>query len=448
MDCHAPVCPKCLVRTEVGTKCQSCAAPAEVRVTRVPRSKKPLAAVVGGAAVVVAIVVALVVTQGGGSSNPTAALPPVGHWTSESPLGSIRGTAAVVTLANGTVLAAGGGVGQLPVASTEIFSTTTAKWSPTGQLNVPRRGASAVVLADGRVLVTGGISGPQILASSEVYDPATGKWALVGSMSTPRLDNTLTLLPSGKVLAAGGTTQSGTAGTGAGQTIIPVASAELFDPATGRWTPTGSMSAARFEASGTSLADGRVLVAGGLGGAGTPGANGLTYPPLTSAEIYDPAVGAFTGAGRMATARAYQVAARLSDGTVIVAGGAGGADGLTTLGGAERFDPANGSWRTLTSMTSPRTGAAATTLKNGDVLVAGGESGDQGSTSSLASAEVYQPAKGVWRSAGKMPCARSGLGAAGLSDGSVLEVAGDTAFPGQPPVAQGCVDRYYPSSTG
>lgn len=446
VDCGSPICPKCLVRTEVGTKCQACAAPAEVRVTTVGGRRRWIPVAAGALVVAIAIVVAIVASGSGSSTRLSSRGPVLGRWAAQAGLSRIRGTTAVVTLKNGMVLAAGGGVGQLPVASAELYDPATGKWSTTGSLNVARRGATAVELNDGRVLLTGGVAGPNILAGSEIYDPTTGRWSEAGAMSTPRLDNTLTVLPDGKVLAAGGTTSSGQAGTGAGQTIIPVASAEVFDPATGMWSPTGSMTSSRFEPTATSLGDGRVLIAGGLGGPGVSGSAGLAYPPVASAEIYDPAVSAFTSAGRMATARAQQVAARLPDGTVMVAGGVGGSDGLTTLSGAERFDPATSSWGGLPPMSAASTGAAAAVLQSGAVLVAGGETVNQGTTSSLASAELYQPGKNVWRPAGRMACAHSGLGAARLGDGSVLEVAGDSAFPGQAPVAQGCADRYYPTT--
>ncbi|MDQ6838478.1 MAG: kelch repeat-containing protein [Actinomycetota bacterium] len=207
------------------------------------------------------------------------------------------------------------------------------------------------------------------------------------------------------------------------------------------------MTTSRFEATATLLTDGRVLVAGGLGSTGSVAATGLQYPPQSTAEIYDPAVGAFTGAGRMATGRAQQVAARLPDGSVVVAGG-GGANGLLALSSTGRFNPATGAWTTLANLAVAGTGAAATDLADGSVLVAGGQAVNQGSSSSLASAELFDPTRQTWRSAGRMSCPRSGLAAAPLSDGSAVEVAGDTAFPGQPPVAQGCVDRYTAASSG
>jgi N-acetylneuraminic acid mutarotase len=432
-----------MVRTEVGTKCERCARPVEPKVTHVPRSRMPWLLGLGGAVLVVGAIVVLGL-RGGGSSKAPPAVPVVGTWTAAPPLNSIRGTTAVVELRNGQVLAAGGGVGAIPVASAELYDPSSRTWRPTGAMNQARRGATAVVLADGRVLIAGGVAGPTLLSSAEIYDPTAGRWSTTGSMMIPRLGATMTVLPSGDVLVTGGTTTGGRAGTGGGQTISPTASAEIYHVGTGQWTATQSMTDPRFEATATSLTDGRVLVVGGLGGAGVASPTGLQYQPLASAEIFDPAVGAFTGAGSMTTGRALQVAARVANGQVLVAGGIGGTGGTGTLASAELFTPTTGAWSELPAMAQSRTGASAITLNNGMVLVTGGETVNQGARQSLATAQVFDPTKKVWDPAGMMSCPRSGAGTVVLADGSALVVAGDTAFPGQPPVAQGCVDRYTP----
>jgi len=433
-----------MVRTEVGTKCERCARPVAPKFVAPPRSRLPWLLGLGGAVLVVGAIVVLSNRGGGGSNKPAGGLPVVGSWVTEPSLSSIRGTTAVVELNSGQVLAAGGGVGAIPVASTELFDSATGTWKPTAAMNQARRGATAVALANGRVLIAGGVAGPTLLSSAELYDPSTGSWSTTGSMTIPRLGATMTLLPSGDVLVTGGTTTGGQPGTGGGQTISPTASAEVYHVATGQWSPTSAMAQARFEATATALSDGRVLIVGGLGGPAISSPTGVEYGALQSAEIFDPAVGAFTGAGAMAEGRALQGAARLQNGKVLVAGGLGGAGGTVTLSSAELFDPTTGSWSHMAPMVQGSDGAATAALSNGMVLVTGGETVDQGARRSLATAEVFDSSKDVWDSAGMMSCPRSGAGVAVLANGSVLVVAGDTAFPGQPPVAQGCVNRFTP----
>ena len=80
------------------------------------------------------------------------------------------------------------------------------------------------------------------------------QWEYTGSLNTARYSQTATLLPDGKVLVAGGDADF----------YVALASAELYDPATGNWTVTGSLNTARSYHTATLLHDGRVLVAGGV----------------------------------------------------------------------------------------------------------------------------------------------------------------------------------------
>lgn len=435
-ECGTPICPHCLVRTDVGLRCERCATPGAVGIPARPR--RGLAVAIGTSLAGLVLLGALLATTGaldGEAPRGEAATRAVGTWTRARPLQSVRGSTSAVALANGSVMVVGGGVGSVPVAASEVFDPATGGWSRSGRLAQARRGHRAVVLADGSQLVAGGIAAGRLLASAEVHGrSADASWTAVGKMGEPRLGHSLTALPDGRVLVAGGTGGTAPAGQG-GQTVRPVGSAEVFDPRTRRWTAAGRMMVPRFEHTASLLPDGRVLLAGGLGRSG-----GQTVP-VASAELYDPRTGAFSRAGEMASPRTDHAAATLRDGRVLVSGG----DRRTTpLGSAEVFDPRGATWSRAPSLTRARRGHSATLLNDGTVLVAGGERFVEGARSSLSSTERFDPRRGAWRNAGEMSCARSEQAAALLPDGSVLVAGGDAAFPGESPKAQRCVDRYRP----
>jgi hypothetical protein len=280
-------------------------------------------------------------------------------------------------LSDGRVLIAGGqamtdGNVWNDLDSAELYDPQTGAFSSTGSMRTAREGQTATLLPDGRVLIAGGSD----LASAELYDPRTGTFSSTGSMMTARDGCTATLLPDGRVLMAGGHMDTS-------YLTIYFASAELYDPKTGTFSPTGSMTTARTGHTATLLAAGRVLIAGGS--AGTVSTSDR-YVPLTSAELYDTKSGTFGPAGSMITAREYQTATLLSDGRVLIAGGE------TTPGPlalAELYDPATGKFAATGSMITARESQTTTLLSDGRVLIAGGLASLLGDA--LASAELYQP---------------------------------------------------------
>jgi N-acetylneuraminic acid mutarotase len=133
------------------------------------------------------------------------------------------------------------------------------------------------------------------------------------------------------------------------------------------------------------LPDGKILIAGG------------SYP-ADSAELYDPAGGAWTVTGQLNQARYFgYTATLLQNGKVLVAGGYGAFPKF--LSSAELYDPGTGTWTTTGSLTTARYYHTATLLPNGDVLVTGGESS---SNYKEPSAELYDPATGTWSFTGSL----------------------------------------------
>jgi len=350
-------------------------------------------------------------------ARPAAAFVPTGYMT------ATRSQHTATLLLDGRVLIAGGGV-----ASAELYDATSRTFTATGSMTIAQDRRSATLLANstlpnyGKVLMTGG--GDLI---AELFDPKAGTFTATGSMLAPHLGQTATLLQNGLVLVAGGET----------------ASAELFNPSTGTFTATGSMTISRSAHTATLLPDGRVLIIGGVqdfgAGTTTPIPSG---PGVASAELYDPTSGRFTSTGSMSEGRSGHTATLLIDGTVLVTGtdytaesfnpGTGTfsvAGGLSTsrcgatatlrndstvlvaggrvCGGrvgrsnatAELFAPESGGFVATGSLITARDGHTATLLADGTILITGGTShmrtcnmwfGCSGSDEVLSSAELFK----------------------------------------------------------
>ena len=198
-----------------------------------------------------------------------------------------------------------------------------------------------------------------------IAQPA-GAFSAAGNLITARGDHTATLLSDGRVLIAGG---AGLAGT--------LSSAEVYDPSTGTFAATGNLIAARRGHSATLLSDGRVLIAGGYGGVLIAGGHGF-YGLLASAEIFDPSTGTFATTGDLHSTQVLQAAVLLNNSKVLIAGG--DTPPFGTAAPAELYDPGNSTFSltgayAATGSLYPTAGGpvlpTATPLSDGRILIAG-----------------------------------------------------------------------------
>jgi hypothetical protein len=263
-----------------------------------------------------------------------------------------RAAHSATLMTDGKVLVVDGGYFDIddllvPITGAEVFDPSLGRFAvPVGTL-VAREFHTATLLPNGKVLISGGSISD---TSAELYDPAIGGFVKTGSMAVPRLGHTATLLSDGRVLVVGGSSEL---------------RAETYDPGTGTFATTGSTSTVRFAHTATLLPNGKVLI---IGGKNDFLQTIVTTKALASTEIYDPQSETFSPSGSLASARTGHTATLLSNGTVLVAGGANSAP----LASTEIYDASTGGFTPGANMAVPRANHTATFLANGTVLVVGG----------------------------------------------------------------------------
>ena len=313
-----------------------------------------------------------------GVFNPTAETydPSTQRFTSAGRMISQRAYGSTAALLpNGKVLIAGGSSAQCGTAcylrTAEIFDPASGKFTPTGDMGQGRAVIVSAVLPNGDVLVVGGSEPPDSapFATAELYHPDSGKFSPTGSMQASRDVLAAVMLRNGRVLVIGKISGSGD--------VIQQATAEIYDPATGKFTATGKMRVPRTKLGAALMADGRVLVAGGQVG-------GAFGEKLSTTEIYDPATGTFSPGPEMSFKRfkLLHAVVALPNGRILVAGGAERPEAFDPY--TRTFLPVNGARLDGYSFST------ATLLANGDVLVVGGYAWPP-SAGAVNHAWIYRP---------------------------------------------------------
>ena len=341
-----------------------------------------------------------------------------------------RSATAEVTLPSVSFSIAPSAIAILPGGS-RTFSAMVVGLNST-QVDWTIKGAGGGTISNTGLYTAPASTGTYSVAATSSANPNYGATAAVLVTTTPssfsptgrpqnrREFHTATLLVGGKVLVAGGDVFEAYCDAGG-------SSAELYDPGLGAFASTGSMADRRYAQTATRLQNGEVLVTGGFSFDSTACFNDGTSPALKSAELYNPSNGSFTSTGSMVGERGGHTATLLNDGKVLIAGGGktGGGqppffgDGLAT---AELHDPATGVFTSTGNMVSGRVGQTATLLASGKVLIVGGLS--TSSSDPVATAELYDPLTGLFSSTGSMMTARAGHAATLLQNGKVLVTGG------------------------
>jgi N-acetylneuraminic acid mutarotase len=335
--------------------------------------------------------------------------------------------------------------------SVEISDPVSKDWVKSASLPTPREAPAVVGLRDGRALVIGGERGENegnvSYSSSYVFDRSQVAWTKSGLMNSARSSLASALLADGRVLVAGGRYID------LAHNVRFLDTAEVWDPATGKWSRTGRLHAPRVGASAVTLADGRVLIVGGI-------ASPESAPiEQASTEVYDPDRGTWNAAGSLKRARSGFTLVALADGGAIVAGGFS-MSAHTRLSSVERYDPASNRWSSAAALPNQLAGAAGILLADGRVLLAGGSEvdpeiidADAGTYVSglTADAVLFDAKSDEWIATAPMPNRRAGASAVLLQDGSVI-LAGGSSGEGSPADTPGCpvadtqVFRYVPGS--
>ncbi len=295
-----------------------------------------------------------------GSAGTNMLTPRVGHTATLLPDGS-------VAIIGGFYTSTGNAAGMV-----EIYQPESRNFSEFSPGMLPRGNHTATLLNDGRILIVGGSDAGVAMGNPDLYDPNTQNFTSALNSAVDiihRQNHTATLLNNGTVLIVGGQNEDG-----------PVATVELYDPATNSFSQPTTLNIARYGHTATLLNDGRVLIAGGYDSTGAA---------LSSVEIFDATgedVTLLTSS--LTTPRANHTATLLNNGQVLIAGGS---DGTEVLNSTDIYDPSTNAISPGLNMVSERQNHAATLLNNGEVLIIAGSEQVPSVDGDIGNVDLYDP---------------------------------------------------------
>lgn len=293
-----------------------------------------------------------------------------------------------------------------------VFDPRTETYSTAGIINDPRTGFTGNLLPDDRILVAGGTLqltiGNPITNSTEIYSAASSNSVPGPSMNYARADAFSVNLSDGRILIMGGRNA----------TTNFVAQSEIYEPSSNAFRLSGVMPGRIIQASVTRLLDGRVLLVG---------VNTNSTTPV--AQMFDPVTETFSTVSGVLTARSGHQATLLSDGRVLISGGRTGSPS-SVVSATEIFDPSTGTFTAGPDMLQGRINFSATALPDGTVLIAGGQTNTSSVYPATLAAELYNPSTGVFSAAGTMLTNQFNHAATLLRNGAVMFAGGSTGLPG------------------
>ena len=266
-------------------------------------------------------------------------------------------------------------------------------------ITTPRTLFTAVRLNDGRLLVTGGVDAAgAVISGCEVYNPATNAFTPVASMNSIRAGHAAVTMADGRVMVAGGTNNFADLTAAITNAVNTV---EIYNPTTNTWSNAPNLGGRRVVPALTLLGNGRVMVSGGVEVTllfGIP----VGVTSTNKVQIYNPTTNAWSNGANMPSGRAYHHESQvtLADGRVLMSGGVFVPDlvnalNATSIAAADVYNPTTNTWQ-ATTMSRQRTGHSATRLANGDVVVCGGAEGVVNSQVVINAVARFSPTTNSW----------------------------------------------------